>query len=135
MTLCDAGPLIALIDASDKNHQACVAALPTLSGPLLTTWPCLTEAMYLLGQYGGHRDQEKLWHLVEQGTLSLYLNSEAQWPRMRELMGQYKNVPMDLADASLVAAAEELGLRRIFTTDSDFYVYRPNNTDTFEVVP
>ncbi len=88
MILCDAGPLIALIDTSDKNHSRCVAALPSLSSPLLTTWPCLTEAMYLLGQYGGHHFQDKLWGLVEQGTLSLYLNSEDEWLRMRELMNQ-----------------------------------------------
>ncbi len=36
---------------------------------------------------------------------------------------------MDLADVSLVAAAEDLGIRRIFTLDWDFYVYRlPGNT-------
>ena len=72
MTLCDAGPLIALLDVDDRKHSACVAALPTLSSPLLTTWPCLAEAMYLVGQYGGHPMQEARWNLVEQGTLSLH---------------------------------------------------------------
>lgn len=42
---------------------------------------------------------------------------------------------MDLADATLVAATEVLEVSRIFTTDSDFYVYRINNTGAFEVVP
>jgi len=42
---------------------------------------------------------------------------------------------MDLADASLVAAAEYLGLHQIFTLDSDFYVYRINDTDGFQVIP
>jgi len=54
---------------------------------------------------------------------------------MRQLMEQYCNTPMDLADASLVATAEILNLRRIFTLDSDFYVYRINNTGVFEVAP
>ncbi len=49
MTLCDSGPLVALINAGDKNHSRCVAVLPSLSTPLLITWPCFTEAMYLLG--------------------------------------------------------------------------------------
>lgn len=54
---------------------------------------------------------------------------------MRALLRQYNDLPMDLADASLVAAAEQLGLRRVFTLDRDFFVYRINGTDPFEVVP
>jgi predicted nucleic acid-binding protein len=107
----------------------------TLSSPLLTTWPYLAEAIYLLGQYGGHPRQDNLWTLVEQGTLYLYTSTDAEATRMRELMRQYQNVPVDLADASLVAAAEVLEVSSIFTTDSDFYIYRINNTGAFEVVP
>ena len=51
------------------------------------------------------------------------------------LMEKYQDVPMDLADASLVAAAERLKLNRIFTIDSDFYVYRIHDKDAFEVIP
>lgn len=54
---------------------------------------------------------------------------------MQALMAQYRNMPMDLADASLVAAAEALRLTTIFTLDSDFYVYRVNGKTPFEVVP
>ena len=50
-------------------------------------------------------------------------------------MEQYSDTPMDLADASLVATAEALNLTRIFTLDSDFYVYRINSTNALEVVP
>ena len=50
------------------------------------------------------------------------------------LMEKYEDTPMDLADASLVAAAETLGLKRIFTLDSDFYVYRINDKDAFDVI-
>jgi len=54
---------------------------------------------------------------------------------MRELMEQYRDRPMDLADASLVAAAEASGDKRIFTIDSDFYIYQWNGREPFEVVP
>jgi predicted nucleic acid-binding protein len=135
VTLTDAGPLVALINADDKNHKACLATLPTLRSPLLTTWSCLTEAMYLLGEYGGHRDQEKLWSLVDAGTISLHTPTEAERPRMRALMKKYKSTPMDFADASLVAAAEVLNVSRIFTTDSDFYVYQIGDKKPFDVVP
>ena len=53
---------------------------------------------------------------------------------MRELMAKYKDTPMDLADASLVAA-EVLGVRRIFTVDSDFVVYRLPGKQAFDIVP
>jgi len=55
MTLTDAGALVALLDADDLYHAACVAAAQRLpAGPLLTTWVCFTEAMYLLGTVGGY---------------------------------------------------------------------------------
>ena len=54
---------------------------------------------------------------------------------MRALMEKYVDRPMDLADASLVAAAETQRLHRVFTLDSDFRVYRINGTTAFDVVP
>jgi len=48
MTLIDAGPLVALVDAGDDFHDRCVAALKKIREPLVTTWPAFTEAMYLL---------------------------------------------------------------------------------------
>jgi uncharacterized protein len=91
--------------------------------------------MYLVYQIGGWPPQRKLWEYVEVGVLRIHSSSEAERKRIRELMEQYRDTPMDLADASLVVAAEMLKLTRIFTLDSDFYVYRLNETDAFEVVP
>lgn len=133
--LCDAGPLVALIDRSDKNHRRCLQVLAILRAPLLTTWPCFTEAMYLLARYGGHPAQDILWSYVEDGTLTFHLSSESEQKQMRVLMQQYKDTPMDLADASLVAAAEILNVTEIFTTDSDFYVYQIRGNIAFHVVP
>jgi len=133
--LCDTGPLVALIDRSDKNHTRCLQALTTLRSPLLTTWPCFTEAMYLLARYGSHPAQEELWGYVEEGIVTFHLASEAELKQMRTLMQTYRYTPMDLADASLVAAAEVLGTTRIFTTDSDFYIYRIGGKQPFEVIP
>ena len=135
MTLCDASPLIALIDRSDRNHRVCSSILPTLPAPLITTWSCLTEAMYLLGEWSGHQAQEKLWSLVEQAIIILHSSSDAELIRMHELMKQYRDTPMDFADASLVAAAEALGVSQIFTNDSHFRVYQIGGTKPFEVIP
>lgn len=136
MTLTDASPLVALINAKDNGHEKCMAALPSLSAPLLTTWPAFTEAMYLLFSYGGYPAQKALWSYVEDGVLIFHTLGEVEQARMPQLMEQYRDRPMDLADASLVATAEALGIDRIFTLDSrDFHIYRLNNSGAFEVVP
>jgi len=70
------------------------------------------------------------------GSPSLWLRPpEAEQKQMRTLMQKYKDTPMDLADASLVTAAEVLNVTRIFTTDSDFYIYQIGGTKPFEVLP
>jgi predicted nucleic acid-binding protein len=137
MTLTDTGPLVALLNRNDPNHAACAAAAKALpSGPLVTTWPCFTEAMYLLYRAAaGYAGQEALWRLVAAGRLMLHTPDDAEVGRMAELMAKYQNVPMDFADASLIAAAEQLGVRRVFTLDRDFYVYRFADGTAAEVVP
>ncbi|MCG3160939.1 MAG: hypothetical protein JMDDDDMK_02015 [Acidobacteria bacterium] len=136
MIIVDAGPLVALIDKGQTDtHEKCLAALRSLSSPLLTSWPCLAEAMYLLGKLRGWEGQKALWNYLEAKTLVIYSLSEPESARMRVLMERYANVPMDLADASLVVIAETTGLRQAFTLDDDFYIYRINDLDSFEVVP
>ena len=54
---------------------------------------------------------------------------------MQALMEKYQDVPMDLADASLVSLAEESGLRKVLTLDTDFCIYRIHGKESFEVVP
>jgi len=72
MTLTDTGPLVALLDKDDPGHASCVVASKRLPfGPPLTTWPCFTEAMYLL-EVGGYRYQAELWKLHQAGRLVLH---------------------------------------------------------------
>jgi uncharacterized protein len=135
MTLCDAGPLIAIIDADEPDHAACLETLNDVALPLVTTWPAFTEAMYLLGQAGGITGQRALWRLVQTGRLLLAELSPAAVERSSELMDKYADRPMDLADATLVALAEEEGHRKIFSLDSDFLIYRIRGRQRFDVVP
>ena len=135
MTLTDAGPLVALIDAEEADHEVCRAALGQLELPLTTTWPAFTEAMYLLSRAGGAAGREALWRLVLTDRLGILDLPRAAVERSAELMATYADLPMDLADATLVAVAEERGTRRVFTLDSDFHVYRLHGRQRFEVVP
>jgi hypothetical protein len=136
MTLTDTGPLVALLDKDDVHHAACAATSKRLpSGPLLTTWPCFTEAMYLLGEVGGYRYQAELRRLRQAGRLALHDLTPAEVDYIVRLMEKYHDVPMDLADASLVAVAESHMVRRVFTLDSHFRIYRLTDGAALEVAP
>lgn len=134
MLLVDAGPLIALIHKDDANHARCVATLQSVTEPLCTVWPALTEAMYLLSF--SWKAQEALWEMVDRGVVELAVLEERDRSRMRELMKKYRDLPMDLADAALVAVGEREKTRRIFTLDRrDFKVYRPAKLGRFIILP
>lgn len=134
--LCDTGPMVAMVDRNDPYHEACLAALDDiLSDGFVTTWACLAEAMHLLDRKLGFTGQEHLWDLLEDGVIKPCRQSDNEWRRMRELMRKYRDSPMDLADASLVTAAEQLGIQRVFTVDRHFRAYRIDGARPFEIVP
>ena len=91
--------------------------------------------MHFLGVRGGWAAQRGLWAWVNRGTLVIEEATPSMAPRMEWLMRQYRDRPMDLADASLVALAESRTISTIFTVDSDFRIYRLPNGGTFEVIP
>jgi predicted nucleic acid-binding protein len=132
--LTDTGPIVSLLD-DDPGYSACLTVFTRLpAAPLLTTWPCFTEAMYLLGKNGGYRYQAKLWQWHSARRVILHEATSNETARMAELMRKYRDVPMDLADASLMAA-ESIGTKRIFTLDSDFRFYLLANGAALEVIP
>jgi len=136
VTLTDTGPMVALVNRNDPNHQRCLDTTKRLpTGPLLTTWPCFTEAMYLVFQASGYLAQAELWRWRTASRLSLHDLTGSEIARMTALMDKYKDIPMDLADASLMAAAEGLRMQRIFTLDSDFYIYRLADGSALECIP
>ena len=123
MMLVDTGPLVALFDPKDGQHQRCVKTLKTVREPIQTTVPVLTEAFHMLGP--GSIGSDRLREFALKGGLSVWGFDQAGLARAFELMDVYSDHPMDLADASLVVAAEAVGARKIFTVDRrDFEVYR-----------
>jgi len=135
VTLTDAGPLIALIDAGEPDHGRCRATLGQLELPLLTTWSAFTEAIHLLGRSSGWLGQEALWKMVQRGALTLAELDLDLALRAASLMDRYSDHPMDLADATLIAVAEVRDLRAIFTLDEHFRAYRLGNRRYLHVVP
>jgi len=132
--LIDAGPLVALINGRDADHRICRDILQSIRDPLATVWPAFTEAMYLLRT--SWQAQQALWRFVEAAPVELISLFPRDFPRVRELMRKYRDLPMDLADAALVRVAERDRLRRIFTLDKrDFSVYRPSRLGRFVIMP
>ena len=123
MILVDTGPLVALFDPKDRQHERCVATLRTLNEALATTTPVLTEGFHMLGPASIGSD--RLREFVERDGLAVWFFDRPALTRAFELMELYADHPMDLADASLVVAAESLDTRKVFTIDrKDFATYR-----------
>lgn len=134
MILVDTGPLVALFDASDNYHRTCLDILKDVDCPLLTVWPVLTEAFYLLNF--SWKAQDNLWEFLARGGMEIADPKRSNMERCRALMSKYRDLPMDLADAALVAAGESSKINSIFTLDhKDFSVYRPSHVKRFELIP
>jgi predicted nucleic acid-binding protein len=124
MILVDTGPLVALVDADDRYHVQCLAASRTLRRqPMGTVWPVLTEAMHFLDDLP--KAQDNIWEMIARGAVEILPLGPDDVPRIRELMKQYADRPMDLADAALIHVAEREHIRQFFTIDrKTFSVYR-----------
>jgi predicted nucleic acid-binding protein len=134
LILVDAGPLVAIVHRSDAFHEPCAEVFRSLKRPPLVVWPAVTEAMHLLNF--SWKAQDALWELLENGSVLLAHLIPADIPRMRKLVGQYRDLPMDLADAALVCVAEREKISRVFTLDrKDFRIYRPRGLGRFSILP
>ena len=123
MILIDTGPFVALFDPRDDQHQRCRSILQKIREPLYTTVPVLTEVFHMLSSESIGAD--RLRDFILQGGAFLWFMDTPAVQRAFTLMEQYADHPMDLADASLVVAAEVLKTGKIFTIDrQDFETYR-----------
>jgi predicted nucleic acid-binding protein len=133
MILADTGFWLALANRRDRHHVQARDALARLREPLVTTWPVLTETCHLLVSRLG---PDALFEFVEsatRGAFEVFELRKPHFPALLALMRKYRDLPMDLADASLVVAAEELRSGRILSTDRrDFGAYRWKNRRPFK---
>lgn len=125
--LIDAGPLIALFASDDRHHgrvDAQVASLAREGLRLLTTWPCVVEAAYLLDAL--QRFEMLRW--IELGGVQIYPFEATHLGDMVGWMRRYTETrkrEMDFADASLYWLAVDTGIVDILTIDvADFSRYR-----------
>jgi hypothetical protein len=132
--LLDTGALVAYLHRDDRHHERCLEAFRSFRGLFLSTEAVLAEAMYLLAGIPG--SQQACLEIFIRGGAVLVASTRASLRRCQTLMGQYADVPMDFADATLVALAEEAGVRDIFTLDRrGFGIYGIGKHGTFRLRP
>ncbi len=133
MIIADTGFFVALGNRSDRFHAQAVAVLTQFSEPLITTYPVISETCYLLARESGIGVECTFLREIATGRIAIFQLELSHLNRITDLIERYADLPMDLADASLVVLAEKLGHGRILTVDRrDFSVYRWQHDRPFQ---
>ena len=130
----DTGPLVAMVRTREKAHGQCAATLKTLRAPLLTCWPVLTEAAWLLrAEPGG---MKVMGRLIESGLFKLAELDDTALAWIIDFMERYASAGAQMADAALMYLAEREGIDTVFTLDRrDFSVYRTTDGRALTILP
>jgi predicted nucleic acid-binding protein len=122
--LLDAGSLIAVLYRRDQFHSWAVKEISRMPAPLLTCEAVLAETCFLAQRMLG--TSQAVYDFVKTGAVEIAFNLDEELAAVRNLAVRYQNVPMSLADACLVRMSEIYANSTVFTTDSDFRIYRRN---------
>ena len=130
----DTGPLVAILSRQDAHHEVCVEALREMPGPLLTCWPVITEAAWLLRR--SPLAVQRLLGSMDGGFLELLPLAGAEADAIASLMKRYESIRPQLADVTLVYLASRERIETIFTLDRrDFSIYRTGRKRSFRILP
>ena len=121
-SLIDAGPIIALFDKDDKYNNIGLEFLKNFTGRLYTSWPVITEASHFLKFNINVQIDFLNW--ISSPAIQLLDIENNDLKRIIELNKKYADVPMDLANSSLIMISEKFKIKNIITLDSDYYIYR-----------
>lgn len=132
MIIADTGPLVAYLDRSDQHHAWAKEVMATLTEPLLTCDAVLAEVTFLL-QRGGIAAGLPM-RMIERGLLVSEFSIASEAASLRALLERYHDVPMSLADACVVRISELHHDVKVWTTDSDFTIYRRNRRSIIPLI-
>ena len=118
----DTGPIVAMLDADEANHDWAMLQVQRLRAPLVTCEAVLTEAAFLMSRAGA--DSSIVPKLITRGFVTIAKLFDDDAAQIVRLMARYRNVPMSLTDACLVKLVERTPNATLFTLDSDFSIYR-----------
>jgi uncharacterized protein len=132
--LADTGPLVAIVSPDDRFHELCVRTLETLPGPVLTCWPVITEAAWLLREFP--LGFERLLRSINEGFLEILPVAGKESESVVQVMKKYASLQAQFADAMLVYLANRENIETILTLDRrDFSVYRLAHKKPFRLLP
>ncbi len=131
--LLDTGVIVALLDRSERLHEACAEAVRELEAPLITCEAVIAESCYLLQNLAGAAEAVIENVASEIFQVPLQLSREAAG--VKQILRKYRDRQIDLADACLIRLADEFGTADILTLDQDFAVYRWGRNKTFRMLP
>jgi hypothetical protein len=134
--LLDTSGLLSAIDASQRYHTQCAAALSKASPPLLLSPFVLAELDYLLSRHVGSAAQSALLDEVVRGAYRLEPFAAADVAAAKDILERYPRLRIGLADASMVVLAERHGTRDILTLDErHFRALRIRARKRFRLLP
>jgi uncharacterized protein len=132
--LIDTGPLVAILSPDERDHEICVSLLHSLPSPMITCWPVVTEAMWLLRK--SPRTTKKLLSAISSGVLEIPVVTASEAGKIEAIMDQYASLRPQFADAMVVHLAHRENIETIFTLDRrDFLVYRTARNKPFHLIP
>jgi predicted nucleic acid-binding protein len=123
-----------MLSEADQHHKVCVERLRSIRGPLVTCWPVITEAAWLLRAYPPALG--RLLSSFNGKPFEMAPLSDADLPAIAAILDRYRGLGIQLADASLVHLANREGIETIFTLDQrDFSVLRLARGKKFRLIP
>jgi len=131
--LLDTGVIVALLDRSERLHEACAEAVRELEAPLITCEAVVAESCYLLRNLAGAA--EAVIDNVAAGIFQIPFQLSREAAGVKRVLHKYRDRKMDLADACLIRLADEFGTADILTLDRDFTVYRWGRNKAFRMLP
>jgi predicted nucleic acid-binding protein len=136
MLIVDAGPLYAAAATADDDHARCAQLLANASRPLLVPELVVTEVSYLLSDRIGAHAEIAFAESIAAGELNVEPVLEDEWERVAELVSRYVDLPLGMADASLVVLAERHRQHEIASLDHRHLgVVQPRHTDRLTLLP
>jgi predicted nucleic acid-binding protein len=131
--LLDTGVIVALLDRSERRHEACAEVIRELEAPLITCEAVITESCYLLRNLAGAAGA--VIDNVAAGIFQIPFQLSREAASVKQVLRKYRDRQIDLADACLIRLADEFGTADILTLDRDFAVYRWGRNKAFRMLP
>lgn len=136
MIIIDTGPIVAMGNRRDDDHERCTDLLTTTLEPLVLPEPLFAEIGYVLGSRAGPQAEADFLHDIADGIYTVESMYRTDIERAANLVEKYADLPLGTADACVVALAERLGVTRIATLDTrHFEVVKPRHVSGFTLLP